>query len=110
MGRDRAEGADLVTADPGAGIAPDTFAARSFMITSDHFTAAELARLCVAKGVRHAVISPGSRSAPLVIAFTKIPEITCLRIIDERSAAFFALGMARQLHAPVVLLCTSGSA
>ena len=80
------------------------------MVTSDHFAAAELARLCAAKGVRHAVISPGSRNAALVIAFSKRPEIQCLQVIDERSAAFFALGMAQQLHQPVVLICTSGSA
>ena len=79
-------------------------------MTSDHFAAAELARLCAAKGVRHVVISPGSRSAPLVIAFHQQPEITCLQVIDERSAAFFALGMAQQLLAPVALICTSGSA
>lgn len=80
------------------------------MNTSDHFSAAELARLCAAKGVKHAVISPGSRNAPLVIAFTRQEGIECLRVIDERSAAFFALGMAQQLHAPVALICTSGSA
>ncbi|MBV6406297.1 MAG: 2-succinyl-5-enolpyruvyl-6-hydroxy-3-cyclohexene-1-carboxylic-acid synthase [Flavobacteriales bacterium] len=79
-------------------------------MTSDHFVAAELARLCAAKGVRHAVISPGSRSAPLVFAFHHHPDITCLQVVDERSAAFFALGMALQLHAPVALICTSGSA
>lgn len=78
--------------------------------TSDHFAAAELARLCAAKGVRHVVISPGSRSAPLVIAFTQQAEIQCLQVIDERSAAFFALGMAQQLQAPVALVSTSGSA
>ena len=80
------------------------------MPTSDHFTAAELARLCAAKGIANAVISPGSRSAPLVIAFNKQKGITCMQVIDERSAAFFALGMAQQLHAPVALICTSGSA
>lgn len=80
------------------------------MLTSDHFAAAELAALCAAKGVRHAVISPGSRNAPLVIAFNNRPEIKCLQVIDERSAAFFALGIAQQLHAPVALICTSGSA
>lgn len=79
-------------------------------MTSDHFAASELARLCAAKGVKYAVISPGSRSAPLVIAFTQQEGIECLRVIDERSAAFFALGMAQQLHAPVALICTSGSA
>ncbi|MBK6343368.1 MAG: 2-succinyl-5-enolpyruvyl-6-hydroxy-3-cyclohexene-1-carboxylic-acid synthase [Flavobacteriales bacterium] len=80
------------------------------MTTSDHPAAAELARLCFAKGIRHAVISPGSRSAPLVIAFSKLEGMQCLQVIDERSAAFFALGMAQQLHAPVALICTSGSA
>lgn len=80
------------------------------MATSDHFAAAELARLCYAKGVRHAVISPGSRSAPLVIAFNQQEGMRCLQVVDERSAAFFALGMAQQLHAPVALICTSGSA
>ena len=80
------------------------------MVTSDYFAAAELARLCAAKGVRHAVISPGSRNAPLVIAFSKHPDIQCLQVIDERSAAFFAMGMAQQLHEAVVLICTSGSA
>ncbi|MCB9169771.1 MAG: 2-succinyl-5-enolpyruvyl-6-hydroxy-3-cyclohexene-1-carboxylic-acid synthase [Flavobacteriales bacterium] len=80
------------------------------MTTSDHFAAAELARLCAEKGVRHAVISPGSRNAPLIIAFAGHPDMHCLRVIDERSAGFFALGMAQQLHAPVALICTSGSA
>ena len=80
------------------------------MATSDHFAAAELARLCLAKGVHHAVISPGSRSAPLVIAFNQQEGMRCLQVIDERSAAFFALGLAQRLHAPVALICTSGSA
>ncbi len=80
------------------------------MATSDHFAASEIARLCALKGVRHALISPGSRSAPLVISFLNEASIQCLRIIDERSAAFFALGMAQQLRAPVALICTSGSA
>ncbi len=80
------------------------------MGTSDHFAAAELARLCAAKGVQHAVISPGSRNAPLVISFLRQGDIQCLQVIDERSAAFFAMGMAQQLHRPVALICTSGSA
>ncbi|MFS4418085.1 2-succinyl-5-enolpyruvyl-6-hydroxy-3-cyclohexene-1-carboxylate synthase [Maribacter sp. 2307ULW6-5] len=56
------------------------------------------------------VISPGSRSAPLTISFTENPFFKCYSIVDERSAAFFALGMAQQLQAPVALVCTSGSA
>ncbi len=79
-------------------------------MSSDHFSASELARLCHAKGIRHAVISPGSRSAPLVIAFSRQDGIRCLQVIDERSAGFFALGMAQQLRTPVALICTSGSA
>lgn len=66
----------------------------------------ELARC----GLRAVVISPGSRSAPLVFQFNEHPGIHDLSVIDERSAAFIALGMARSLRAPVALLCTSGTA
>jgi len=61
-------------------------------------------------GLRQAVIAPGSRSAPLVFQLAGRSEITDHSIIDERSAAFFALGMARSLGQPVALLCTSGTA
>lgn len=80
------------------------------MQTTDHYSAANLAHICAAKGVKHAVISPGSRNAPLTIAFNKEAGIKCISIIDERSAAFFALGMSQYLHEPVALICTSGSA
>jgi len=66
--------------------------------------------LCVAKDIKHVVISPGSRNAPLTIGFTHHDEITPYSIVDERCAAFFALGMAQQLNKPVALVCTSGSA
>ena len=56
------------------------------------------------------VISPGSRNAPLIIGFTESNEIETLSIVDERCAAFFALGIAQQSKKPVALLCTSGSA
>ena len=56
------------------------------------------------------VISPGSRNAPLTIGFSNHPEINALSVVDERCAAFFALGIAQQTHKPVAILCTSGSA
>lgn len=65
---------------------------------------------CLSYGVKHAVISPGSRNAPLIISFDNHPDITCYSIADERSAAFYALGMSKQLNEPVAIICTSGTA
>lgn len=65
---------------------------------------------CVANGVKHIIISPGSRNAPLTLSFTRNPQIKCYSIVDERTAAFFALGLAQQEKAPVALVCTSGTA
>lgn len=61
-------------------------------------------------GVQHAVICPGSRSTPLALVFVAQPGIRTWMHVDERSAAFFALGLAKRLHAPVALICTSGTA
>jgi 2-succinyl-5-enolpyruvyl-6-hydroxy-3-cyclohexene-1-carboxylate synthase len=61
-------------------------------------------------GLRIAVICPGSRSTPLAYAFAQHTEIESIPVLDERSAAFFALGMARQTKVPTVLVCTSGTA
>ncbi len=61
-------------------------------------------------GVTHAVISPGSRSTPLTMAFARKPAIESIPVLDERSASFFALGLAKQSMRPAVLVCTSGTA
>ncbi len=66
--------------------------------------------ICAQHGVRKVVIAPGSRNAPLIFAFTAQPGMECLSITDERSAAYFALGMAQHSNEPVALVCTSGTA
>src|SRR5947207_5266597 len=61
-------------------------------------------------GVQNVVICPGSRSTPLAMAFAAQPGIRTWMHVDERSAAYFGLGMSKQLQQPVALLCTSGTA
>ncbi|WP_448518808.1 2-succinyl-5-enolpyruvyl-6-hydroxy-3-cyclohexene-1-carboxylic-acid synthase [Rhodoflexus sp.] len=75
-----------------------------------HYPIINSAAICARLGVRQAVISPGSRNAPLTIAFARHPDIACYSVSDERAAAFIAMGMAQQSGSPVVLVCTSGSA
>jgi len=61
-------------------------------------------------GVKHVVISPGSRNAPITISFNRSGFFTCHSIPDERSAGFYGLGLALKTGEPVALVCTSGSA
>jgi len=61
-------------------------------------------------GVKTVVICPGSRSTPLTFAFVRHPQLETIPILDERSAAFFALGIAKRTHTPAAIVCTSGTA
>ncbi|MDR6805817.1 2-succinyl-5-enolpyruvyl-6-hydroxy-3-cyclohexene-1-carboxylate synthase [Dyadobacter sp. BE34] len=70
----------------------------------------DMAEICYRQGIRHVVISPGSRSAALTLAFARHGGFRAHVCMDERSAGFIALGMAQQIDSPVVLICTSGSA
>ena len=70
----------------------------------------DLPEILYRHGMRRVVISPGSRNAPLIFSFTGHDNMECLSITDERSAGYFALGLARQTNEPVGLICTSGTA
>ncbi len=70
----------------------------------------DIAEICYRKGIRQAIICPGSRNAPLTLAFARHGGIACYSMSDERSAAFTGMGMALKSNTPVVLICTSGSA
>lgn len=72
--------------------------------------ASVLVETLVRSGVRRAVVCPGSRSTPLTVALASHPEVEAIPVLDERSAAFFALGLAKQRLQPVALVCTSGTA
>ena len=70
----------------------------------------DIAALCAKKKLTNAILCPGSRSAPLALAFARHPEIKTKTFSDERSAGFIALGMAQQSKSPTILVCTSGTA
>ena len=69
-----------------------------------------LTALLPAHGVRHAVVCPGSRNAPIVHNLNEHPDIVCYPVTDERSAGFYAIGMMQALDEPVVVCVTSGTA
>ncbi len=71
---------------------------------------AELGPLLKRHGATHVIIAPGSRNAPLIQLFTADEDFECHSIVDERSAGYVALGMARELGEPVIVLTTSGTA
>ncbi|MCK5134482.1 MAG: 2-succinyl-5-enolpyruvyl-6-hydroxy-3-cyclohexene-1-carboxylic-acid synthase [Bacteroidales bacterium] len=71
---------------------------------------ADLGFLFEQLGIQHVIICPGSQNAPLIQLFTSNESFTCHSIVDERSAAYVALGMARQIRQPVVVVTTSGTA
>ena len=71
---------------------------------------AELGPVIESLGARHVIIAPGSRNAPLIQLFTAGKNFTCHSLVDERSAAYVALGMCKELEEPVVLVTTSGTA
>lgn len=70
----------------------------------------QLAALLLQKGITDIVISPGSRNAPMINTFTGVAAFSCRNIVDERSAGYFALGLALKNQRPVVLVCSSGTA
>jgi 2-succinyl-5-enolpyruvyl-6-hydroxy-3-cyclohexene-1-carboxylate synthase len=70
----------------------------------------QLATLLLKKEITDIVISPGSRNAPMINTFHGIPEFNCRNVVDERSAAYFALGLSLAKQRPVAIVCTSGTA
>lgn len=79
-------------------------------LTSDKESIRTLVEVLVLKGVKRVILSPGSRNAPLLMAFAREKRLKHFVVLDERSAAFFALGMAQQSGEPIALACTSGTA
>lgn len=69
-----------------------------------------LTSLMARHGVRHVVVCPGSRNAPLVHNFSQCPDFVCHPVTDERSAGFVALGLRQQCEGPVAVCVTSGTA
>ena len=69
-----------------------------------------ISEICAQHGIAQAVVCPGSRSAPITLAFARHPGIKSYVIPDERSAGFIGLGLAQSSNKPVAIICTSGTA
>lgn len=80
------------------------------MITTGHVSARIIASLLEQYEVKEVVASPGSRNAPLIVAVSRHPGLNVHTVVDERCAAFVALGMSVRKNHPVALICTSGTA
>ncbi|MDE6643826.1 MAG: 2-succinyl-5-enolpyruvyl-6-hydroxy-3-cyclohexene-1-carboxylic-acid synthase [Muribaculaceae bacterium] len=80
------------------------------MLTTAKYTCRQLAVLIQKSNISHAVLCPGTRDTPIIMALNRTANIKCDIVIDERSAAFTALGIASITDSPVALVCTSGTA
>jgi len=80
------------------------------MSTLNQRWAATIIGTLASRGVKHFVVAPGSRSTPLALAVADRSDVKCWSVIDERAAAFFALGLAKSTNSPAAIICTSGSA
>ena len=80
------------------------------MKTTDKQGCNIIVTLLAEHGVKRVVLSPASRNAPLLMAFSRPPDIQDYVVVDERTAAFMALGMSQRSGEPVALVCTSGTA
>ncbi|NNL91038.1 MAG: 2-succinyl-5-enolpyruvyl-6-hydroxy-3-cyclohexene-1-carboxylic-acid synthase, partial [Saprospiraceae bacterium] len=79
-------------------------------MTSDKTSIARLVEIAWQKGITDVVFSPGSRNAPIIIAFVESEKFNCICIPDERVAAFYAMGISLKTQRPTIICCTSGSA
>ncbi|MBR6461357.1 MAG: 2-succinyl-5-enolpyruvyl-6-hydroxy-3-cyclohexene-1-carboxylate synthase, partial [Verrucomicrobia bacterium] len=77
---------------------------------SDKLNVQILVSLLIEHQISHIVLCPGSRNSPLTHTISQHPFFKCFSIFDERSAAFFAIGLSQKLQRPTAICCTSGTA